>query len=277
MINRVFFILDQRSIAGVDLPSPEENVFYSIAVDPAGSEWMAGAYALLSDSPPADLALTLKLGAPLGPEQLGSLASFLFLPAYLRLGGKPVIILTAGSAVLLRDSAALLSSYLSGQGFSEPLVHTLLPEAIPQSEKELGLNLQRLLKSDPCHGHDLFFQASAGTGPAAVLASLRSLESAFSLPSPQLYALIRAHASLEEKFNSLQRKYAASALELQHQQQYVDVLRSDHAAKEIQEFYNREYEILPLWYKRFGQVLKVLTGKRTFSSLFRDNVKKYKV
>jgi len=44
----------------------------------------------------------------------------------------------------------------------------------------------------------------------------------------------------------------------------------------IKRFYHYEYEILPLWYKRFGHILKVLTGKRTFRSLFNDNVQKYK-
>lgn len=277
MINRIFFISDQQLISSGDLPSPEENVFYSIAVDPAVEPSLAEGYALLSESPRSDLALTLKLTAQLSEENVRSVVSFLFLPACLRLAGRPVITLVSQSAALLRDSAESLSSYLSGQGFSEPIIHSVLPETIPRSAEELALNLQSLLKGDPCYGHDLFFRLSAGAGPQAALTSLRSVESAFSLQSPQLHTLIRAYASLEEKFNSLDRKYAASALELQHQQQYVDVLRSGHAAKEIQEFYNREYEILPLWYKRFGHIVKVLTGKRTFSSLFRSNVKKYKV
>ncbi|HEY0434266.1 MAG TPA: hypothetical protein VGC95_10365 [Chitinophagaceae bacterium] len=42
------------------------------------------------------------------------------------------------------------------------------------------------------------------------------------------------------------------------------------------EWYHREYEVLPLWYKRFGHIIKVITGKRTFRSLFRDDDKKYK-
>lgn len=41
-------------------------------------------------------------------------------------------------------------------------------------------------------------------------------------------------------------------------------------------FYQHEYEILPLWYKRFGHIIKVLMGKRSFRSLFNDNVKKYR-
>ncbi|RTL59634.1 MAG: hypothetical protein EKK37_07690 [Sphingobacteriales bacterium] len=45
---------------------------------------------------------------------------------------------------------------------------------------------------------------------------------------------------------------------------------------ELFKFYQNEYESLPLWYKRFGHILKVAMGKRTLRSLFNDNVKKYK-
>lgn len=45
---------------------------------------------------------------------------------------------------------------------------------------------------------------------------------------------------------------------------------------EVVDWYNREYEVLPIWYKRIGHVVKVLTGKRTFRSLFSGKLKKYK-
>jgi len=41
-------------------------------------------------------------------------------------------------------------------------------------------------------------------------------------------------------------------------------------------WYHKEYEILPLWYKRLGHIIKVIMGKRNFRSLFSDNVKKEK-
>lgn len=37
----------------------------------------------------------------------------------------------------------------------------------------------------------------------------------------------------------------------------------------IKEWYNNEYEVLPIWYKRIGHVIKVMTGKRDFKSLFK--------
>jgi len=34
-------------------------------------------------------------------------------------------------------------------------------------------------------------------------------------------------------------------------------------------WYKNEYEVLPRWYKKFGQLIKALMGKRTFKSLFK--------
>ena len=48
------------------------------------------------------------------------------------------------------------------------------------------------------------------------------------------------------------------------QKEYYDVL----------DWYKKEYEALPLWYKRFGHIIKVLMGKRSFRSLFNDKFKK---
>ena len=40
-------------------------------------------------------------------------------------------------------------------------------------------------------------------------------------------------------------------------------------ANDILAWYKQEYEVLPGWYKKFGHVIKVLMGKRTFKSLFK--------
>ena len=39
---------------------------------------------------------------------------------------------------------------------------------------------------------------------------------------------------------------------------------------EVLDWYHQQYEILPLWYKQLGHVIKVITGKRSFRSLFDD-------
>jgi hypothetical protein len=47
------------------------------------------------------------------------------------------------------------------------------------------------------------------------------------------------------------------------------VLLEHTRGNDILAWYKKEYEILPLWYKKFGHIIKVLTGKRTFKSLFK--------
>jgi len=48
----------------------------------------------------------------------------------------------------------------------------------------------------------------------------------------------------------------------------MQISAEQNRAQEILEWYKKEYELLPMWYKRFGQIIKVLLGKRTFISLF---------
>ncbi len=91
-----------------------------------------------------------------------------------------------------------------------------------------------------------------------------------------MFELIQHDRKLQHETDELKRRLDCLEGELNNQKKHNEILRSDHSTKELQLYYNREYEILPLWYKRFGHILKVLTGKRTFRSLFRDDVKKHK-
>lgn len=65
--------------------------------------------------------------------------------------------------------------------------------------------------------------------------------------------------------------------DLESKQAYIASLNiPESTMKKVANFYYYEYEILPKWYKQFGHIIKVITGKRTFRSLFSDKVKKYK-
>lgn len=56
---------------------------------------------------------------------------------------------------------------------------------------------------------------------------------------------------------------------------YLSIQKEERA--NALKWYEKEYEVLPLWYKQFGHIIKVITGKRTLRSLFQDDVKKLKV
>lgn len=105
---------------------------------------------------------------------------------------------------------------------------------------------------------------------------LRKWEEALIEKNPKIYdvyiQLMRTTKELQE---------AKEQLQFSHQQveslkRYNAILKSEEQTRRILEFYHSEYEVLPLWYKRFGHIIKVLTGKRSFKSLFDDKAKKGK-
>lgn len=82
--------------------------------------------------------------------------------------------------------------------------------------------------------------------------------------------LIRSGTQIQD----LKLKLDVSQMENENVSNYLKFQKDDMIR--ILDFYKYEYEILPRWYKQLGHIIKVITGKRTFLSLFRDDVKKYR-
>jgi hypothetical protein len=59
----------------------------------------------------------------------------------------------------------------------------------------------------------------------------------------------------------------------QHEKNILDRKNIVEERQSILDWYMQEYEILPLWYKRFGHVIKAVKGKRSVKSLFQQNKK----
>ncbi|HTI10179.1 MAG TPA: hypothetical protein VL832_16540 [Puia sp.] len=276
MIYPVFFILEDFFPSVPDLPAGDD-IHYSILVDPAVEGALDSAYALVERSG-LPLSLTLNIRKSLSEDEIRSITSFLFIPGYLRVFDRRVINLAGENPRLLADSAKTLSGYLSGQGILEPLIQPVFPKL--RSVEELTAHYRQLLLSDKFESDGnntgIFFYPSSETLIRSAISSLEQVDRTLSQDSPGFYNLIGRNKTLSKELYAVQKIHALTAQELNNQRQYVDVLRSDHAANELQEYYTREYEILPLWFKRVGHIVKVFTGKRTLRSLFRDDVKKYK-
>ncbi|MEO6903064.1 MAG: hypothetical protein ABI315_07915 [Bacteroidia bacterium] len=90
------------------------------------------------------------------------------------------------------------------------------------------------------------------------------------------YNYMNSFYELTQKIELLENELSHTKNDLKNQKIYLNFFKSQDEALKIYEFYSNEYEILPLWYKRVGHIIKVLTMKRTFRSLFDNNVKKYK-
>jgi hypothetical protein len=202
------------------------------------------------------------------------IASFLFLPNYMRLEGRPVIHLLGADEALVHRQAEELSVYLAAQGYSELSMVILSPGEVLDRPESITRQYKDLLRNRGVSG-PVYFSIPADE-LEELLSSLKEVEGELEQEAPGLLSSIHSYRRLEEEVHFLRQLLGATETELQHQQQYLELLRSGHQAREIQEYYNREYEILPLWFKRLGHIVKVLSGKRHFGSLFRDDVKKYK-
>lgn len=104
----------------------------------------------------------------------------------------------------------------------------------------------------------------------------RNAEEKFRTTFPIQYELANQFVELNTKVSLLEENLQNANEDLANQKQYVELIRQYDEANKINQFYYNEYEILPLWYKRLGHVIKILTGKRSFRSLYNTNAKKYK-
>jgi hypothetical protein len=96
--------------------------------------------------------------------------------------------------------------------------------------------------------------------------------------NPLLANAFREYTRLKKDAAFAKTENARLMQQLSGAEKTIDVIRTKYKDdyENLFKWYHNEYEILPLWYKRFGHILKVIMGKRSFRSLFSDDVKKYK-
>lgn len=82
-------------------------------------------------------------------------------------------------------------------------------------------------------------------------------------------ALYRKQLLLEETQHQLYLK----TFNEQNLRFYLTMQKKERA--DTLKWYYYEYEVLPTWFKQLGHIVKVIIGKRSFKSLFNDNVKKH--
>lgn len=141
------------------------------------------------------------------------------------------------------------------------------------------------LSIDEAFLHDHFFSAPEYIG-AAIFFKATSLEASAQLEQdffrlcgnemerhPQYAAYLQTRLSLV----ALQNEYDVLAERLRNADTTIGIIKDKYKADydTVVKWYGHEYDVLPLWYKRFGHIIKVLMGKRTLQSLFHDNVKRY--
>jgi hypothetical protein len=220
----------------------------------------------------------------------------LFSKNYIKIGGSPVIAFLHTEAISNEEQNSLFSEYLVSklevQGWPSIIQWHLSPVSfrqqleqkrhVPLLVESAALEseyLEHAFLSDFMYAsHYIFFKGKNFTDTLQLEQDYYARCSFILERNKVLQAGLQEYIAAKETANNLEVKTSMLEERLHNAEKTISVIRGKYKDDYDQLFkwYHNEYEILPLWYKRFGHILKVLMGKRTFKSLFHDHVKKYK-
>lgn len=217
------------------------------------------------------------------------LVQLLFHPHFEKSGNKPVLFLNEISKNNFKIDAFIdtLHNFLCSQGF-EGIDIIYLNQDFKKinysghylytfkSNDDLRENYYQLLVKKVYIARYLAILDSPTDGAFEILNSQLQTEKQMMENFPEFYHLAKLHFISSKKIPILEEELKHLRSDLNNQKEYLQFFRNQDEAIKINQFYHNEYEILPLWYKKLGHIIKVLMGKRTFHSLFDNNVKKYK-
>lgn len=295
-----FFIIDftkRDHFLDVQIP---ENAFISFKINPASIHLIESFYKkLFLSSGNNSFCLLIELNSEIKKvdEQFATiielLVSFSFHSKYVKTSqGNPFFLFE----IDLPDADNYISTIrkaFNDQGYKDIEVIKVYNKSTPASKDEarsvyfsVNENMDSLCSEytnsikQLTSGSPLFFFMNDSRSFPELLDRIEKTETMIHESMPQTYSLLKENALLKVKQHEL-------ILEMELLQEQLNSLsnyRLHHSADsmykrqitELLNFYKNEYEILPIWYKRFGHIVKVLTGKRTFRSLFDKKASKYR-
>ena len=215
----------------------------------------------------------------------------LFSTNYLFISQKPVLLLrkelSVSSAEMLFQQLNVL---LASQGFPGFVLwrNDMIEQRSAESDQPVFVSPDTRLNNDWMQAH-LFRDLSSLTGhfifdfdqKQEALGKQQFLDDAcksFLAKHQVLANSLNDYLSLKKNVARFSSEHKEMSERFAGAEKTIAVIRTKYKDdyENLFKWYHNEYEILPLWYKRFGHVLKVLMGKRSFRSLFSDDVKKYK-
>lgn len=114
------------------------------------------------------------------------------------------------------------------------------------------------------------------TSPGTVIDDLQAVTDDLRLEHPAFSKLVSENVRFRQQLALLDRDNVRLKEENTILNELTELGSRHNEVDYILRFYKNEYEILPLWYKRFGHIIKVIQGRRSFRSLYDKKVKKYK-
>lgn len=285
MLHRIFIISgDTATWQATESTSDSSGIYNSYLVQQGDVVQLNEAYRFFSNNSMHRFSLTVVAADSFEPSFLQSIVSFVFIPGYLSISNHIVLNLIAVDGTAFETSRQQLAAVLSAHGIHHLQVNQLAPvnqkpgdngyPMFENSENLVEAYAKTLLTS--ALPNKLFFLCTAKNDTSGWVTRLRTLEEKQASGHVLWYNAALRIQSLETEKAGLEARNGLLHAELSNYQMHLETIRSSHEAKLLQSYYDKEYEILPLWYKRLGHIVKVMTGKRHLRSLFNNQTKKYK-
>lgn len=290
MLNPVIFLSENFNLFHYDGGGdPANPVYPSLLLDAADTEKMGQAYKFVSENQTNNFSLAFYLHEALSEKAVLTICSFLFIPFYLDFNGQRPLLLLAKDGAVLELARTKITAAAESQGVNNLLIHCgtsheanscLSPVAgttegfIFYTTATLVINYEKALENGQVN--QLFYLFDVQADQNELPAVIAAIESRMKATNPVVYRLANELAARLRANQLLSKKYTAVENELNNYRSHMEIMRSGHEAAALQQYYDNEYEALPLWYKRCGHMIKVLTGKRSFRSLFNHQIKKQK-
>jgi len=286
MLNAVFFLSDNYAhFKNDETINADSIVFLSFLCDAGNNETLSEAYRFFSESNIVDFSLSFKITGALNSLFIEDIISFFFISTYFKSNGQPLLNIVCSEGGLFENTKRNINDIACKQGFMEIKINQLTEKSEDEMQNVLNESYlftdsaslleqyKNVLQSEKFYGN-AFYLNDTSNDPGKLYLSIQQEEYEAEKAHPQLFKMGHIVQSVvaENEYLSIKCRYMAT--ELDNYKAHNEILRSSSEATELQHYYNKEYEVLPLWYKRVGHLIKVLTGKRKLSSLFGDDQKK---
>ncbi len=277
MLYTNYYIIDTKQSVDINLDGKDGIIVFFTKTDNLTETYQnldtlsnAAKYCLLIDS-----------SEHIDQQTVELIISFFFLPGYFYYQGSPKMLIQGKNPASNQNARIAIMDEALKQGFEKIDIQFVNENdsavfCFGSQEMQIADVYLNLLNSTHLSGNGLFIQFENGNEIAVSVALLRATEERFKLDNPVLYESKRNTGYYNEELYRMRALLQSAGNELDNQRSHAAILRSNSMASRLQHYYNNEYENLPVWYKKLGQIIKTISGKRSLRSAFDKNSKKYK-
>lgn len=218
---------------------------------------------LLHDLMTGDRPFALLLSSSPHPSLIEYIILLLCCRNYIRVEGSPLLVFNNPPSATFRTG-------LEQQGWHT--ITCLIPdtERILSSQDQIPVRADRLIFQAYSMPEEFFF--ISGRDFLDTLSLEQSLDQychELLLDHPLLETWILQRRQLQNRLDQLNNKNKVTEERLHNAETTIGIIRNKYKDDydTLFNWYQQEYEALPRWYKQFGQLIKVLTGRRSLKSL----------